>query len=79
MRGYKGQRSEAKWEKGPITGEYTFEWGTISAELQPLSAMEASPIRKKYNALLVLKRQPDGSWKFHRAIWNEAPAESPAH
>jgi ketosteroid isomerase-like protein len=31
------------------------------------------PVRGR-EAMRALRRQPDGSWRFHRSIFNEAPA-----
>jgi len=76
LRGYSlGSHNESWQGEGPKGGDYIFAWGTITVELNPLRGTEAQPIRKKYHAMRMLKRQPDGSWKFHRIIWNEAPAD----
>ena len=45
-----------------IAGEWAFEWGYISYK----DSSDPKPMRGK--VLRVMKRQPDGSWKFSRVI-----------
>jgi len=45
-----------------IAGEWAFEWGYISYK----DSSNPKPMRGK--VLRVMKRQPDGSWKFSRVI-----------
>src|SRR5438067_5344247 len=45
-----------------IAGEWAFEWGYISYK----DSSNPKPMRGK--VLRVMKRQPDGSWKFARVI-----------
>jgi uncharacterized protein (TIGR02246 family) len=80
----KNQRSMAQHPQGKvltykpeihdlqIADGWASEWTTFEAtfRLTPTAAVET--FRAK--ALRVLKRQPDGSWKFARVMWNEMPA-----
>ena len=61
---------EQKWEEVTLAGDYAFEWGTFTSAVRPKAG--GDEIRESYNVLRVLKRQPDGSWKVHRTIWNAA-------
>jgi len=45
-----------------ITGDWAFEWGYFSFK----QSANTKPMRGK--VLRVIKRQPDGSWKFARVI-----------
>lgn len=45
-----------------IAGDWAFEWGYFSFKGSP----KAKPIHGK--VLRVMKRQPDGSWKFSRVM-----------
>jgi ketosteroid isomerase-like protein len=55
-----------------IAGEWAFEWGYISYR----DSKNPKPIRGK--VLRVMKRQPDGSWKFARVIVFDEKNESAA-
>jgi hypothetical protein len=63
------------FEELEVLGNTAIEWGTISG------AMRAKPASggvrtTSYKVMRVLKRQPDGSWKIHRTIWNDGPSNS---
>ncbi len=51
-----------------VAGDWAFDRGTYTATLTPKGGGRALPIDGKY--LTILKRQPDGSWKIHRDIFN---------
>jgi ketosteroid isomerase-like protein len=53
-------------------GDWAFEWGYISYK----DSNSRKPMRGK--VLRVIKRHPDGSWKFARVIVFEEPNESAA-
>lgn len=60
------------WEEVRIVGDYAFQWGTITARVKP--AYGAPESTHSVHAMRILQRQPDGSWKIARAIWNDAPS-----
>jgi ketosteroid isomerase-like protein len=80
--------NDKRWEKKPdrprtlcykseikdvrIAGEWAFEWGYISYR----DSSNSKPMRGK--VLRVMKRQPDGSWKFARVIVFDEKNESAA-
>jgi len=51
-----------------IRGNWAFEWDTFDASYKESEKGEVKNFRAK--ALRVLERQPDGSWKFSRVMWN---------
>ena len=51
-----------------VAGDWAFARGTYTATLTPKEGGRAIPISGKY--MTILKRQPDGSWKIHRDIFN---------
>src|SRR5213596_1637516 len=55
-----------------IAGEWAFEWGYISYK----DSSNPKPMRGK--VLRVMKRQPDGSWKFSRVIVFDGKNETAA-
>ena len=60
------------FEEIEILGEWAFEWGTFSAAAEPLAG--GSPVRTTGKLLRILKRQPDGTWRIARSIWNNDPS-----
>ena len=54
------------------SGDVAYEVGTVSLTIQR-EGKETTTEMAKY--LVVWKRQPDGSWKLHRDIWNSLPAK----
>jgi len=51
-----------------ITDGWAFEWGYFTASFVESPGGEEKRLRGKQ--LRVLKKQPDGSWKVARAMWN---------
>jgi len=51
-----------------ITDGWAFEWGNFTGSWVDAPGGEVKRIRGKL--LRVLKKQPDGSWKCARAMWN---------
>jgi len=59
-----------EWREVEICGGYAFEWGYVVGREQDLTTGVASEDR--HHVMRILQRQPDGSWKVHRTIWNTA-------
>jgi ketosteroid isomerase-like protein len=51
-----------------IAGEWAFDWGIVTGVVVPLEGGEKVVLDWKY--LYVYQRQPDGSWKIARDIYN---------
>ena len=69
-----------EWNEVRLLGDYAYEWGVIHERLRPVNAQQETAI--DYNVMRVLKRQPSGSWRIYRQIWNDqrpeaAPAAKP--
>jgi uncharacterized protein (TIGR02246 family) len=54
------------------SGDVAYEVGKVSLTIQP-AGKESTTAAAKY--VVVWKRQADGSWKLHRDIWNDLPAQ----
>lgn len=54
---------EENWKEVRITGAYAFEWGQIGATLK---LPDGKDVRQSVNAIRVLAKQPDGSWRVVR-------------
>ena len=55
-------------EEVGVAGDWAFARGTYKATLIPKAGGEATVVDGKY--MTILQRQPDGSWKIHRDIFN---------
>jgi ketosteroid isomerase-like protein len=53
-----------------IVGGWAFEWGYFDASYEDFPGGKVKRFRGK--SLRVLKREPGGSWKFARVMWNVA-------
>ncbi len=53
-----------------VHGDWAVEWMYFSAAFQEKPGAPVQRFRGK--ALRVLRRQPDGSWKFPHVAWNTA-------
>jgi uncharacterized protein (TIGR02246 family) len=51
-----------------LLGDEAIEWGRTTVALKPRGA--PMNLRASGNLMRVLKRQPDGSWKVSRSVWN---------
>jgi len=74
---YSRIEQQAAVEEVEIAGQWAFLWGTDELRLLPESGPE---VHMKGKGLSILKRQPDGGWKFWRGINNmtvQKPAERP--
>lgn len=60
------------WEEVRIVGDFAFQWGTITERSK--ASVSAAETSSAVHAMRMLARQPDGSWKIARALWNAAPA-----
>jgi ketosteroid isomerase-like protein len=60
---------DEQWQEIRTQGDWAYEWGTITGRTRPFSGNESS---YKFNVMRVLNRQPDGSWKIARSIYNDA-------
>ena len=75
---------EQAWQEVRIAGDYAYELGTVQTRIGPMNP--GPEVDTTYNMMRILKKQPDGSWRIYRAIWNNAsapknpekPAETPA-
>jgi ketosteroid isomerase-like protein len=53
---------EPRLQPAEISGQLATEWGTYSARFQEPEQPQPSAVRGRY--LRVMKRQPDGTWRF---------------
>jgi len=53
-----------------VVDGWAFEWDYFDASYKESEKAEVKRFRAK--ALRILRRQPDGSWKFARVMWNVA-------
>lgn len=51
-----------------VVDDWAFEWGTFRGEAISMGSGET--FRQSGKIMRILKRQPDGSWKVARSIWN---------
>jgi uncharacterized protein (TIGR02246 family) len=56
-----------------VVDGWAFEWSLFDGSFKESEKGEVKSFRGK--ALRVLKRQPDGSWKFARVMWNMAEGQ----
>jgi uncharacterized protein (TIGR02246 family) len=61
----------ASTEEIEVAGDWAFSWGAETMTLSPRGG--GQPIRLRGKGLTILRRQPDGSWRFARAINNPSP------
>jgi ketosteroid isomerase-like protein len=68
---YEGNRTkvlsyEPHLQDAQISGQLATEWGTYDAAFQEPAQARATPVHGRY--LRVMKRQPDGTWRFLRIM-----------
>ena len=68
QKNYKVTEYIHSFEEVKIIGEWAYEWGAYRGTVVPAAGGE--PITESGKLFRILKRQPDGSWKVARAIWN---------
>ena len=59
------------FEEVHVLGKEAVEWGRTRIAVRPKGASRGMSVSG--NILRVLRRQPDGTWKVARAIWNVNP------
>ena len=60
-----------EWHEVEVCGRYAFEWGYIVGRERELATEVTSESR--HHVMRILRREPDGTWRVHRTIWNDAP------
>ena len=65
---YREIQQEGSIEEVRVAGDWAFFWGTDELHLTPESGENKIHMRGK--GLGILKREPDGSWRFWRGINN---------
>jgi hypothetical protein len=63
----------AAFGRGDISSSLAAETGTATLTIQPPSGAEQS---QKVKYVVVWQKQPDGTWKLYRDIWNAMPASA---
>ena len=61
---------DTQWQEVRILGDYAYQWGQIQSRTRTGQGKEEQS--SVVNAMRILKRSEDGSWKVARAIFNEA-------
>ena len=68
-------RQSVSIEEVGVSGQWAFVWGTETTVLTPKGGGPAIEMLGK--GMSILRRQPDGTWKFARAINNAALKSAP--
>jgi uncharacterized protein (TIGR02246 family) len=64
-------------EEIQVAGDWAFLRGTYTFAVTPKA--EGEPQKETGNCFHIVQRQPDGSWKYTRLMWNsDQPALTPA-
>jgi uncharacterized protein (TIGR02246 family) len=71
FRQFSSVEQTASLEEVEVAGDWAFAWGTESFNLVPQAS--ESQIHMQGKGMSILRRQPDGSWKFARGINNTLP------
>jgi uncharacterized protein (TIGR02246 family) len=61
----------ANTEEIEVGGDWAFSWGAETLTLSPRGG--GPPVRMRGKGMAILRRQPDGSWKYARGINNPTP------
>ena len=56
------------WHEVQVIGDFAFEWGYILGSERNHDT--GTTTTEKYHVMRILQRQPNGTWKVHRTIWN---------
>lgn len=70
-KGAKMLQCDVDWKQIEIHGDTAYEWGINTQTIEIPG--QAKPFSNKGKILLILKRQPDGSWKRSLEAWNSSP------
>ena len=71
MKGVRLLQCDIDWRQIEIVGDLAYEWGINT---QTISLPDHSePVKNKGKITLILKKQPDGSWKIALESWNASP------
>jgi uncharacterized protein (TIGR02246 family) len=54
-----------------ILGNYAYEWGEIRGRMRAKGSDKVES--STFKVMRILQKQPDGSWKVHRSMWNSNP------
>jgi ketosteroid isomerase-like protein len=65
---------DEQWQEIRIQGDWAYEWGSMSGRMHPFAG--GKEIDYKLNVMRVLNRQPDGTWKIARSIYNDATPDA---
>jgi len=72
-KGVKILQCDVAWQGTEVSGDVAYEWGintqTITTPDHP------DPLKNKGKITLILRKQPDGSWKLALESWNSSPRE----
>lgn len=72
MKGIEITDYQLDFEEVKVLGEFAFEWGKIIGS----SRNEDGEITESiYKVMRILKKNNNGEWKVHRAIWNSNQSE----
>jgi ketosteroid isomerase-like protein len=64
---------DEQWQEIRIEGDWAYEWGLITGRTRPFSG-DTKETSYRINSMRILKREPDGSWRIARSVWNDATA-----
>jgi ketosteroid isomerase-like protein len=67
---------KATTEEIQVNGDWAFAWGGETLTLIPVAGGPQAQLQGK--GMSILKRQPDGSWRFSRGINNMTPQAASA-
>lgn len=71
LQGAKMLYCKVDWRDIKIEGDFAYEWAITRQKIE-MPAPQA-PIESEGKMLLILKRQPDGTWRQEMESWNSNP------
>ena len=66
---------DEQWQEIRVQGDWAYEWGSMSGRMRPFSGGKETSYQM--NVMRVLSREPDGSWRIARSIYNDAEPPPP--